>query len=666
MKGSNITSDEQLRLATSIDKLNEKTATSKHTFDVFLAQVKEQSMYLSENYNAMDAAEKAILKANIAQSEALMHTELSKQLFYEKAKNNPFFGRVDWQEDGEQPEPIYVGVAGIENAPGKMPLVCDWRAPISSLFYDYGVGKAKFEAPQGELSGNITNKRQYKIEKGCFVFGIDVNEHIADEVLKESLASATSGNMKTIVSTIQKEQNQIIRKSPSRSMLLQGIAGSGKTSIALHRIAYLLYRQKDVLKADDVLIVSPSLVFSKYIGSVLPELGEENMDQTTFEGMAKEALQKHATFESKEDMIANLLQGNPASKAQIDTKSSFEFLNNMLSALQKMFASNFKPKDFVFEQLTIKADTLKNLWETNYTAQNAATKLNWITDYITNELSIHTTYASRMQTRIRKMMQSHLTPSQPLAVLKAVYENLGLTLTEKSKGKVLYEDLAPLLLVHHFLHGLPKQNNIKCLVVDEMQDHTPISFYLLQQQFRCPMIVLGDIYQSVEHSYKPEYLTELANMLDADLITLNTSYRSTQEISNFAQSVIGLKGATNFARHGLPVSAVNATDMQKAVLAVQTIARTLLAQGGQTALVLTNPNWQPDAEQALKAIVKTTNLYENEPNKLIITNITECKGMEFDHVVVLCQKPKSMEERKALYVASSRALHNLFVVSVSN
>lgn len=662
MTENNIYPEEQARLDASIEKLNQKTEQSKASFGVFLENLNELSLYLSENYHDLDDQEKASVKNTIQNIEQRMHDELGKQAFYEKTKQSPFFGRVDWKEDGEDEEPIFVGIAGIEHKPGVAPLVCDWRAPISSLFYDYEKGEASYLSPVGAIHGQIMKKRQYRIEKQAFVFGIDVNERIADEILKETLARSSSQTMKTIVSTIQKEQNEIIRSNPNQSLLIQGIAGSGKTSIALHRIAYLLYRQKETLKAEDVLVISPSLIFSKYIGNVLPELGEENISQITFESLARDNLKNIALFESREDMIEDLLQNNISRKKEIDFKSSFAFFKQLQAQIKQHFESHFEPHDLVLGETTISKHLLKDLWQNQYKNQTAAIKIAWIADYVTDELRVHNKQKAKMVARVQQVLRRYLTPSNPVEVLKELYQTIGLELRTKSKNLLFYEDVAPLLLVVDAMHGTTKPNGIKCLVVDEMQDHGAIAFYLFQKWFDCPMIVLGDIHQSVEHSFDQEHLQELSQLLNANLIFLNTTYRSTVEIATFAQSLIDLKQAKNFERHGTPVTAVQVSNLEMASLAVAKTFQALHAPKTKTALVCTSISMVEQLRTLLLNHVPTTSLFELEEDHLIVTTSSDCKGMEFDNVIVLGKQPTTMEHRKALHIASTRALHNLVVL----
>ena len=201
-----------------------------------------------------------------------------------RLKDSPYFGRIDFLERGEkQAEQIYVGTSSFLDESGMQFLVYDWRAPISSLYYDYAPGPAQYDTPMGTIGGEMTLKRQFVIRGGTIESLFDTGVTIGDELLKEVLGKHSNAQMKSIVATIQREQNRIIRDEKSRLLIVQGAAGSGKTSAALQRVAYLLYRFRDTLKAEQIVLFSPNPMFNSYVSTVLPELGEENMQQTTYQ-----------------------------------------------------------------------------------------------------------------------------------------------------------------------------------------------------------------------------------------------------------------------------------------------------------------------------------------------------------------------------------------------
>ncbi len=199
-----------------------------------------------------------------------------------RMSGSPYFGRVDFKEDGEDnTEPIYIGISSMFDEDDEHFLIYDWRAPISSMYYDHPLGSAQYETPMGRIGGKITGKRQYVIREGEMLYLFDTGERIGDEMLQQILGGNADAQMRSIVATIQKEQNQIIRESNKRMVVVQGVAGSGKTSVAMQRIAFLLYQYRNTLTSQNMLLLSPNPLFKQYISNVLPELGESNIEQST-------------------------------------------------------------------------------------------------------------------------------------------------------------------------------------------------------------------------------------------------------------------------------------------------------------------------------------------------------------------------------------------------
>ena len=249
-------------------------------------QVDKDKQYITDNYYELSKDGNLIrYYTDLAQADDTL-TELVKTRHrLEKQLTSPYFARIDFTADGQtENDQIYIGLGTI-NDKDKI-YVYDWRAPISSMYYDFEPGRAFYYVDRKATAGKLTLKRQYKIENGILKSYFDTNLTIQDEILQDILSKNTSSKMKQIVSTIQKEQNKIVRTEEFDHMVIQGVAGSGKTSIALHRAAYLLYRHRKTLKSNDILIISPNNVFSGYISDVLPELGEDNLVETTFAQIA--------------------------------------------------------------------------------------------------------------------------------------------------------------------------------------------------------------------------------------------------------------------------------------------------------------------------------------------------------------------------------------------
>lgn len=276
---------------------------------------------------------------SIRQQEALLsERERSYRLRMQQWHNlkrllpSPYFGRIDFREDGlDFTEQIYIGVASFADKDGLDYLVYDWRTPIAGMYYDYAPGRAAYETPDGRIGGEMVLKRQYRIRGGQLLNVFDASVTIGDELLQQALGQGADAQMKSIVATIQREQNAIIREDKSRMLIVQGAAGSGKTSAALQRVAYLLYKHRDRLKADQIVLFSPNPMFSSYVSTVLPELGEENMQQTTFQEYLEVEVGRSVRPEDPFDQIEYVLteQTTPAYEARLQGiayKASAAFL----------------------------------------------------------------------------------------------------------------------------------------------------------------------------------------------------------------------------------------------------------------------------------------------------------------------------------------------------
>ena len=262
----------------------------------------EFKKYIWDNKASLDPTE---LKSLMSDNDLEVYLMMQKGKYFQrlfKIQNSPYFGSIIFEEENEPSKNIYLGITHLEDK-NKNYLIYDWRAPISSLFYDYEVGECSYKAPEKIIKGNLKRKRQYKIEDGKIKHIFDNSINIDDSLLQEVLSNDGSEKMKNIVNTIQQEQNKIIRNVEDKSLIVQGIAGSGKTSVALHRIAFLLYKIEN-LSSKNVLIFSPNNVFSEYISNVLPELGEDNPSETTYANFLESCIKEYKTIETFTEFIA--------------------------------------------------------------------------------------------------------------------------------------------------------------------------------------------------------------------------------------------------------------------------------------------------------------------------------------------------------------------------
>lgn len=360
LKKEKIWLDETTRLIRSkISKLGQQLYDKEE-------KIQEFQKFIWDSRHDMDPTE---MRSMIATNDIEVNMALRKGNYFQKLfriQNNPYFGAITFKS-GDNSDKIYIGITHVED--DEKYYVHDWRAPISSMFYDYGVGNAEYESPSGKISGEITNKRQFKIEQGNLIRVFDNSINIDDDMLQEVLSTSSNEKMKNIVNTIQQEQNLIIRNTEDRNLIVQGIAGSGKTSVALHRIAFLLYKIEN-LKSNNILIFSPNQIFSEYISNVLPELGEDNTMQTTFHDFLKTFINEYKEVESFTSFVERFYKYEELNPLLVKYKQSDEIINDLNKYITD-FVNNI---EFVNDLLTHDFDIAKD--ELNYLLKDRYSKFN--------------------------------------------------------------------------------------------------------------------------------------------------------------------------------------------------------------------------------------------------------------------------------------------------
>lgn len=321
------------------------------------------------------------------------HGQLSKQLKkLERLKNTPYFGRIDFIENGyDKAEPIYIGTSSLLDEHEDDFLVYDWRAPIASLYYDYPPGPAAYQAVEDEIKGEITLKRQYVIRQGELQGMFNTGLTIGDHLLQSVLGKTADNKMKSIVATIQKEQNKIIRNERSKMLIVQGVAGSGKTSAALQRVAYLLYRYRNQLTSDQIILFSPNALFNSYVSSVLPELGEDNMQQTTFYHYLEQQIGKHMEIESPFDQLEHYLSVNGDKTdlrvASMSYKSSLAFKARVDDFLQQLEKEGLQFRTIRFRgQIVVRKEKICNYFYALPSSLKITVRLEKVMQWLLSEL----------------------------------------------------------------------------------------------------------------------------------------------------------------------------------------------------------------------------------------------------------------------------------------
>ena len=512
-----------------------------------MAEIQEMKKYLWDNNAMLDDAEIASGMYNVNCDVSYTNENIKKLMKLKKSLESPYFGRVDFESNGFS-EPVYIGINGI--AKDLTFYVFDWRTPIASLFYNYGTGPASYEAPRGTISGNIALKRQYKIsdEKIERCFNSDLN--IDDEYLQEILANASSEKMTNIVNTIQREQNEIIRNVSDKYLIVQGIAGSGKTSVALHRIAYLLYKEKN-LSSNNVLIFSPNDVFSQYISNVLPELGEDNVLQTTFSDFASAYIRDFKEIESFTQFIERYYKSDSISEEEYKTtkyKVSDEFKSLIDNYIERYRENISFIRPIIINGKSIKIADLNRLLKTTFDKFPLSERIDRISEYICDYNNIsYKKYGKTIREKIKtivnfdldvKKMYEDIISSDQFKECVGLKENAGFKVGKQLK----YDDLLPLMYIYFEMNGYPKNNSIRHVIIDEAQDYSLLQFYMLKKIFyTASFTVLGDIHQTINPYYIYNNLNDVNSIFEnkGKYIELNKTYRSSQEIIEFTNQILG-------------------------------------------------------------------------------------------------------------------------------
>ena len=333
------------------DTINNTDKSVKEHVDT----LQEYKDYIWSNKD-IDPHEIRSMRESILRHFASGESVIDKRRRLGKILEIPYFGRIDFKEkkEGSETMPLYIGIHTFYDPNQKMNLIYDWRAPVSSMFYDHELGEAAYSSPAGEINGEISLKRQYRIRNGKMEYMLESSLTVHDDILQKELSANTDDKMKNIVTTIQREQNRIIRNEEAPVLIIQGVAGSGKTSIALHRIAYLLYAQKGDISSKDILIVSPNKVFADYISNVLPELGEETVPETSMEQILSGILDNKYKYRNFFEQVTELLdKPAPDFIERIRYKASFEFISRLDKFILHVENTYFKATDVQLTRLNL-------------------------------------------------------------------------------------------------------------------------------------------------------------------------------------------------------------------------------------------------------------------------------------------------------------------------
>lgn len=623
----------------------------------------------------IDPHEIRSMRESILNHFALGESVINKHKRLTKILAIPYFGRIDFLEKKENSKvmPIYIGIHTFYDPESRATLIHDWRAPVSSMFYDHELGEAGYRSPSGEIKGVISLKCQYRIRGGKMEFMIESALTVHDDILQKELSSNADDKMKNIVATIQREQNRIIRNEDIRTLIIQGVAGSGKTSIALHRIAYLLYTFRDSISSKDILIISPNKVFSDYISNVLPELGEETVPETSMEQILSGVLEHKYKYQTYFGLVNELLE-KPSSSLidRIAYKASFGFISELDKFILHIENTYFKAADVkLTKYITIPAPFIEEQY-LRFNRYPIRRRFDAMADYMLDMLKIQ--YAFTVTTAGRNLLKKEIrlmfAGNNDIQVYKDFFKwtnNPGMF--KMRKGHTLeYSDLAPLAYLHLALEGNGNQPfRVKHLLIDEMQDYSPIQYKVIQKLFPCRKTVLGDAGQSVNPYGSSTAETIQKSLTASEIMKLCKSYRSTFEITDFAQKIHPNAELEPVARHGEKPQILQFGSAVEELSGIMGLISTYRKSGYKSLGIICKTEQQArKMADMLKSYANDISFLSSQSSAfvqgIVITSAHMAKGLEFDEVIIPQTDERNYRseiDKSMLYVAVTRAMHRL-------
>jgi len=663
--------DKTLELVSS--RLSNLQTNKTSNNETFSTSNSEYFDYLKDNankLNADDVVEIMNLQSRLEDIENYSINVDKEINVYKKMLNKPYFASIDIREKGNKDhEKYYIGIHSLPKSKVDYQVI-DWRSPLSSIFYDYEQGACKISTNSSILDCTLLNKRQYGITVGKLDYYLDCTVNIEDEILQQALAKNSSNQMTSIVQTIQREQNEAIRGDRTKTLIVQGVAGSGKTAIALHRIAYILYKMKGKITSENIHYLSPNNAFSSYISSVLPDLAEDDVEKIQLDNIARSYLKKHLIMEKRFEQVERLITDQDLK--EYNYKTSYKFLEDLLEFANTHYINNFDIEDFEIQNTIISGKKIKEFFFGKYKDRDLFTRMKWITDnifdiyfYKVKNIDRANRYKQVIFMNLYKAVSDKNCVKAYMNFLKT--KNLKLHLVG---DKVKHEDAYGVLFFKMFIYGLDKYKNIEHLVIDEMQDYSPLQLHILNYLYDCPKTILGDYNQSISSTNIYNNMQKYSDIFsgDVEFLNLNKSYRSTIEIAEFYNAIGKKENAEVFARNGEEVDLVECNKNTE----IDTLLRIIneyKQKSYNSIAIITKTNKQ--SQKLYKQIKNklSVNLIDDNTdeydNKICVISAFNSKGLEFDGVIVYNVSEENYNsdiDRDVLYIASTRAMHKLTIM----
>ena len=697
---------EEKRLAQTISLAEEQLKQAKEAADKKKSEIIEAkkdvrentehgitSLYTSDGFEALVELSQYI---NPVTDKIIDYEEEHKILLLEKMIKSPYFARIDFKFDDEDEfEKIYIGRSSLRKNSYQEMYVYDWRSPIASVFYRFMTGEAFYDAPCGRVTGELNLKRQYEIKNGILEYFFDSDVQIVDEFLRQLLSQNTTAKMKAIVETIQHEQDVVIRDMENDLLMVQGVAGSGKTSIALHRAAYLMYQGLQTkLSANNIMIISPNSIFEQYISNVLPELGEDNVISSVFEDILSELLNGRK-IQSRNDFLENLIVNSKykeISRNSIEFKtSSFfrEILDQFLIDIPRQW---IEFEDVYYEGKCVVSGQILKDKILGRPETPLGIKLEQLEDYILEQIfgtgkgRGHKEEKNLIKQEIQKFIKidivelykilfsneayfySLLQNSNPSQNIKNIWKYTKENLEADS---LYYDDAIAIAYLYLKIYGTNKYKNIKQVVIDEAQDYYPLQYEIFNLLFsNAKFTILGDMKQTLakkEDISFYEQIQKILNKKKSSLIMLDKSFRCTNEILNFSLKFIEKSSQIkSFNRNGDSPKVYIADNSEIFIDEIVKEIKLCQEKGFQSICLICktekNSTYLFNKIKHKLDIQLIKNGSVSDLQGVFILPVYMSKGLEFDTVLICdadSQNYHDEDDKNLLYVACTRALHKL-------
>ena len=615
---------------------------------------------------------------------------------FTKLKESPYFGKVNFEDDGYA-EQIYVGRYGLTPEGSFDAAIVDWRAPVASLFYKGTLGKTSYKSPDGEVPVDILARRQIMVKKGKLEGFFDSDVDVKDDILQMILSSNAGEKLKDIVMTIQREQDEIIREERMKVVVVNGVAGSGKTTIALHRVAYLLYNFREQL-GDKVLILGPNDIFIDYIGDVLPTLGESNVNQQTFAHFAIKEIGLNEPVVDFTAYLEEVLKGNEEVIKEIKYKAGEGFISILDKKCEELDANyfNFKPVKF-FDEEVVGLEEINELFEKHYKYMPLFRRSQKIKRVITSKLKdkrdeLVRNLNAEVKDKLANLSEEELVIEQNniefqrrirvreiVRELMKQKENLEDWIDNESivdiykeftnTDELSYLDLPAILYLMIKLDGKKTKQDIKHIVIDEAQDYSMLQFIVLKELTGCrSYTIVGDANQRLIKVEEEPAMLKLKLLFGGFVknYALNKSYRSTLQIMEYASKLLDENAIVPFVRKGkYDVEEVEVNDEDDLI---DTILETLEEYDDENydniAIITKDKNDLKNIAPELKKFTKIL-AFDREDviyrgGKVIVPSYY-AKGLEFDGVIIVNFDDNTDDLVK--YIMATRALHRLKIIN---